>query len=157
MRASAWPCVRTRCPAPKHPCQDAPGTARLVTPKGNTGSPGRSTGTAQGDLTRGARGLPLLGWPAGHRDAAAGVPQMLLLRCRCTDARRQHHFAASASQGSVLSAAPPRLTGSARGAVSGGGGARASSPSCTSPSSRGVSPSNGARLRFPGEGSGLRD
>lgn len=105
-RTSASPCARTRGPSPQHPGQDAPGTTSLLAPEENTG--GRA-GAAGPNLTRGARGLPPLGWPAGHREAAAGVPGMLLLRCRCPDARRQHHFAAaSASSCSVLSAAPPR-------------------------------------------------
>lgn len=78
-------------------------------------------GAAGPDLTRGARGLPPLSWPAGHGDAAAGVPEMLLLRYRCPDPPRQHHFsAASASSCSSLGRPSPAAaskTGSASGAA----------------------------------------
>lgn len=149
-RTSASPCARTRRPSPQHPGQDAPGTTSLLVPEENTG--GR-TGAAGPNLTRGARGLPPLGWPAGHREAAAGVPGMLLLRCRCPDARRQHHFAAaSASSCSVLSAAPPRqppARPAARAARRGGvGSGGASSSSCTRRSSGG-SPSTEPRSASP--------
>lgn len=65
---------------------------------------------------------------------------MLILRCRCPDPRRQHHFSpASASSCSARAPAPPggllqapRCWQRAVDGGGGGGGARAGSLSCTS-------------------------
>lgn len=100
------------------PLSGCPGHNKPRNPQDNTGGRG---GAAGPDLTRGARGLPPLSWSAGHRDAAAGVPEMLPLRCRCPDPPRQHHFsAASASSCSSLGRPSPAAaskTGSAGGAA----------------------------------------
>lgn len=90
-------------------------------------------------LTRGTRDLWPFSWPAGHGDAAVGVPKMLILRCRCPDPWRQHHFfPASASSCSALAPAPPggllqapRRRPRAVDGGRGGSGARAGSLSCT--------------------------
>jgi hypothetical protein len=83
------------------PCRDALGTMHLVIPKDHKAVWGPR-------LTRGAPGLWPIGWPAGHTDAAAEVPRMLLVRCRCPAPWRQHHFStASASSCCAPSAAPP--------------------------------------------------
>lgn len=96
-----------RVPTPLSGC---PGHHAPLNPQRPRQRPGGLASAGEQDLTRGARGLRLVGWRAGHRDAAARVPKMLLLRCRCPDPRRQHHFSdAPASSCSALSAAPPRL------------------------------------------------
>lgn len=110
------------------PLSGCPGHSKPRNPqRQHRRSRGRA-GAAGPDLTRGAPGLPPLSWPAGHRDAAAGVPEMLLLRCRWPDPPRQHHFsAASASSRSSLGRPSPAAaskTGSA-GAAAGWAAAEA--------------------------------
>ena len=146
------------------PLSECPGTMSLVTTK-NPGGPRAGARTAGPDLTRGARGLRPLGWPSGHRDAAAWVPQMLLLRCRCPipgasitsppPPPPRAPFSRPPLPGVRLQDRQRRRRG--RVGSRGGGGARSSSPSCTGLSGRGGSRSTRARLRFPGEGSGLGD
>ncbi|KAF7482386.1 hypothetical protein GHT09_006225 [Marmota monax] len=92
---------------------------------------------------------------------------MLLLRCLCPDPRRQHHFsAASASSCSALSAAPPRRPPARPAATAARRGGQQRRRRRRSPRelaqlhqscSRGGIRSTRARLRFPGDGSGLGD
>lgn len=112
----------------------------MLRPLGSCKHPKITERSREPHLTRGTRRLWPFGWLAGHGDAAAGVPKMLILRCRCPDPWRQHHFSpASASSCSARAPAPaggllqaPRCWQRAVDGGGGGGGARAGSLSCTS-------------------------
>lgn len=82
---------------------------------------------------------------------------MLILRCRCPNPRRQHHFSpASASSCSApapappggLLQAPPRWL-RAVDSGGGGGGARAGSLSCTSRAAAAAAGARGSRVALP--------